>query len=249
MNFGLFAINFSTCADPDVAVTVAQAAEAAGFESVWTGEHIVLPQRNPLVLAKELASVHVVSKGRLIVGVGAGYLEPEFAALGVPMAGRGPRMDEYITTMRAVWEMERPRHDGDHVSFADVDAHPRPVQKPSPPIVIGGGSWAAIRRAVTLGNGWYGFATDLALAAECIAAIRLTGDRYERPAELGPLEITVTPVGELGPETVEQYGALGVDRLVLLPQPDACADQRHAPVPLETILAHIALVGATIINR
>src|SRR5436190_5169445 len=199
MKIGLFAINYGTCGDPASAVRVAQAAEAAGFESIWSGEHIVLPDpmlssfplapdtpmldttvaltwiaahtkrvriasgiivlplRNPLLLAKELASVDVISGGRLIIGVGAGWLEPEFKALGVPMERRGEKIDDALRAMRALWTMERPEHHGSSASFSGVAAYPRPLQRPMPPIVIGGASPAALRRAVTMGNGWYGF--------------------------------------------------------------------------------------------
>src|SRR5947208_7839549 len=143
MKFGLFAMNMGVCSHPEVATRVAQAAEAAGFDSLWAGEHVVLPsprtpaspmdpqdpildpvvtltflaaqtrqillgtgiiilpQRNPLVLAKELASLDVLSGGRLILGIGVGYLEPEFRALGIPFEDRGERADEYLAAMRA----------------------------------------------------------------------------------------------------------------------------------------------------
>src|SRR5207249_1869006 len=117
---------------------------------------IILPQRNPVLLAKELASVDVVSGGRLIIGVGAGWLEPEFKALGIPMEGRGERMDDALRAMRALWTMDKPEHHGSSASFSKVAAYPHPIQRPIPPIVIGGESPAAMRRAITLGNGWYG---------------------------------------------------------------------------------------------
>jgi probable F420-dependent oxidoreductase len=290
MKVGLFAINYGTCGDPENAITVAQAAEAAGFESVWTGEHvvlpdprtpasplppgtplldtvvaltliarhtttvrlgsgiIVLPQRNPLVLAKELASLDVVSAGRLIVGVGAGYLEEEFEALGVPMERRGARMEDYVRAMRAIWTMARPDHEGEFVSFHGVDAHPRPVQQPSPPIIVAGGSVGALRRAVTVGDGWYGFGLDVVRTRECLDALQRTATRHARPAGLGPLEITVTPVDGLDPTIVEQYAELGVDRLVLLPKPDATSEERHLPVALDDILRNIDVVRRTTIS-
>src|SRR5262245_21937087 len=169
MKIGLFAINYGTCADPEVAVRVAQHAETAGFESVWTGEHLVLPTRppegfvipatlpfldtlvaltvvaahttslkvasgiielplhHPVSLAKQLASIDQVARGRLIVGIGAGYLEPEFAAMGVRLDERAGRMDEYLDAMRALWTMREPEFHGRHVDFAGVDAHPRPT--------------------------------------------------------------------------------------------------------------------------
>jgi probable F420-dependent oxidoreductase len=180
MKLGLFGINMDSCIDPGAAARVARAAEEAGFDSLWTGEHVVLPdpqvppspvgpetalhdpavaltwvaahtktirlgtgiiilpQRNPLVLAKELASVDVLSKGRLIFGLGIGYLKPEFDALGVPFEDKGVRAMEYLAAMRALWTQEKPRYEGRFVRFAGVQAFPRPVQRPHPPIVIGG---------------------------------------------------------------------------------------------------------------
>jgi probable F420-dependent oxidoreductase len=289
MKLGLFAINYGTCADPEVAVRVARHAEAAGFESVWTGEHIVLPDpqprgftmpptlpfldtvvaltlvathtttirvatgiivlplRNPAVLAKELASVDVVSGGRLIAGLAAGYIPAEFAASGVPMADRGARMDEYLRVLTALWAMERPQHQGRFVSIQGVDAQPRPVQRPGPPIVVGGEAPVALRRAVTMANGWYGFATTPAEAGGSIAALRRLAQEHERPADLGRLELTVTPVGPLDRATVDQYQELGVDRLVLLPEPEAERGRRHAPVPVDRILHNIDTVAGALL--
>ena len=288
MKIGLFGVNFGTCGTPDAAVRVAQAAEAAGFESVWTGEHvvltdpmvpmsplppeapmldtvvaltlfagetttlriasgiIVLPQRNPLVLAKELASVDVVSDGRLIVGLGAGYVAEEFEALGVPMARRGARMADYLQAMRAVWTMEHPQYTGEFFSFSNVNAYPRPVQKPAPPIFLGGGSEAAVRRAVLLADGFYGFALTPERTREYVDALEQAHARFERPAELGNLELTVTPVGDFGRRQAEEYAALGVDRLVFLPRPGAAREERHALVPLDEILRNIELVRETV---
>jgi probable F420-dependent oxidoreductase len=256
MHFGLFAINMGVCAQPDVAVRVAQAAETAGFESVWTGEHVVLPdpqvppsplppdhplldpavalafiaahtrsirlgtgiiilpQRNPLVLAKELASLDVVSGGRLLFGLGIGYLKAEFDALGVPFDDKGPRAIEYLEAMLALWTEPAPSYEGKFVAFRGIQAMPRPVQAPHPPIIIGGHAPAAFRRAVQHGNGWYGFALDVERTAQCIAGLRDALASHERPPALGALEITVTPSERLSPETVARYAELGVHRLV-----------------------------------
>jgi probable F420-dependent oxidoreductase len=284
MKIGLFAINYGTCGDPASAVRVAQAVEDAGFESVWTGEHIVLPDpmlpsfplppqtpmldtavaltwiaahtkrlhiasgiillplRNPLLLAKELASVDVVSGGRLIIGVGAGWLEPEFKALGVPMERRGERMDDALRAIRALWTMEKPKHQGTFTSFSNVAAYPRPIQRPMPPVVIGGESPAAMRRAMTMGDGWYGFGLTVEQTKQHIESLKRAGEQHERPAELGELEITVTPVGSFDRRAVEAYAAAGVHRLVLLPNPEATHVQRHDPVPLDDILRNIEVV-------
>src|SRR5215469_15738390 len=179
MKIGFFGVNFGACGDPVAMIQVAKAAEQAGLESVWTGEHVVLPdprvapspsepqtpfldpvvalshiaahtvrlrlgtgviilpQRNPVVLAKELATLDVASGGRLLFGLGAGYLEPEFRALGAPFEDRGVVTDESIEVLKTLWTMEKPAYKGRFLSFSGIDAHPRPVQKPHLPIVIG----------------------------------------------------------------------------------------------------------------
>jgi alkanesulfonate monooxygenase SsuD/methylene tetrahydromethanopterin reductase-like flavin-dependent oxidoreductase (luciferase family) len=93
-----------------------------------------------------------------------------------------------------------------------VDAHPRPVQQPSPPIVMGGHTAAAFRKAVTHSHGWYGFALDPARTEKCLDGLRVAAERYERPAHLGPLEISVTPAGRTDRESVEAFAAMGVHR-------------------------------------
>ncbi|HZX56939.1 MAG TPA: LLM class flavin-dependent oxidoreductase, partial [Ilumatobacteraceae bacterium] len=164
MKVGLYSMNFGTCSDSDTTVEIAQYAEAAGLESVWVGEHVVLPVHppewftmpstlpfldsivaltllasntttlkigsgivelplhNPVRLAKQFASIDRISHGRLLVGVGAGYLEPEFTAMGVKLSDRAEQMDEFIAAMRALWTMDHPEFHGRHVDFAGVDA-------------------------------------------------------------------------------------------------------------------------------
>src|SRR5918992_1273452 len=171
---GLFAINSHACASPGAAARIGTLAERLGYDSLWAGEHVVvpsprvepspmepgepildplvalahvaahterirlgtgviiLPQRNPLVLAKQVASLDVLCGGRLILGIGVAYLEPEMRAIGVPMEGRGTRADEYLAAMRALWEEAAPSYSGRYVEFDGVDAHPRPVQRPLP---------------------------------------------------------------------------------------------------------------------
>ena len=214
MKFALFDINQGACLDPEVLIRTVQQAEAAGLESVWVGEHVVLPdprvapspmepteaildpvvaltfaaavssrlrlgtgviilpQRNPLVLAKELASLDVLARGRLIFGVGVGYLEPEFRALGVELKNHGPRSDEYLAVMRSIWSDARPGYEGRFFSFGGVNAYPRPVQQPTPSLVIGGRSAAAYRRAVEQAHGWYGFGMSPEQAAAALAEVR-----------------------------------------------------------------------------
>jgi Luciferase-like monooxygenase len=185
----------------------------------------------------------VVSNCRLIVGIGAGYVEAEFAAAGLPLTGRGERMDDYLRALRALWAMEQPHHEGPFVSFGGIDAHPRPVQRPGPPLVVGGESPAALRRAHTTGNGWYGFYLDPRppnnASTPCDASLPNTSDQ---PNSDGSRSRS-TPAGTLDSSTVARYAELGVDRLLLLPRPDADADERHRAVPLGSILRNIDSVA------
>jgi len=259
MKFGLFGINTGQCKRPETIARIAQAAEAAGFESVWTAEHIVLPdpqtppspvppdtflldpaaalsfvaahterlrlgtgiiilpQRNPVELAKELASVDVLSDGRLIFGCGVGYLAAEYDALGVNFEDRGARTDEYIDVLRALWTQASPSFSGRTVHFDGIDAHPRPVQKPHPPIVIGGNSAMAFRRAVARGNGWYGPATPDALPT-VLEQIEQARGEVDRPAEYGDLEISIMGMMDVDYEVALRYSDLGVHRVTVLMQ-------------------------------
>ena len=197
----------------DPAVVLSYAAAVTERIRLATGI-VILPQRNPLVLAKELASVDVLSSGRLIFGIGVGYLEAEFDALGVPFENKGPRTDEYLEAILAMWTQPQPAYSGRFVSFSGIDAQPRPVQKPHPPIVIGGHSPGAFRRAVRYGNGWYGFFRDLEGTRHCLAGLETAAREVERPAGLGRLEISITPRIGFTLEDAKRYADLGVDRLI-----------------------------------
>jgi probable F420-dependent oxidoreductase len=256
MKIALFGINNGPCAFPATATAVARAAESAGFESLWTGEHvilpdpqvppspvapgfpmldpaisiaflaahtktirlgtgiIILPQRNPVVLAKQLASADVLSGGRLIFGIGIGYLKPEFEAIGAPFDHKGPRAEEYLAAMIALWSMDKPRFEGKWVRFSGVDARPRPVQKPHPEIVFGGHTAEAYSRAVRLARGWYGFALDVDGAAKCIEGVRSACAKANRKFE--DIEISVTPRGAVDRDSAKRFADLGVSRLILL---------------------------------
>jgi len=215
--------------DPIVALTFL-AAHTARIR-LATGV-IILPQRQALVLAKQLASLDVLSNGRLIFGLGVGWCEPEMRSVGAPFAERGKVADDYLAAMRAVWTQPKPSYKGPYVSFDGVQAMPRPVQTPTPPIVVGGRTAPAFRRAVTQGHGWYGFGLNVDETQKFVAALREAGKKHSRPAELGRLEISVTPPGLDLPDkaTLDAYAAAGVDRLILRPRPemDAAALERFA---------------------
>lgn len=158
-------------------------------------------------------------------------------------------MDEHLDAMRALWSMENPSFHGRFVDFEGVDAHPRPLQLSGPPVVVGGESEAARRRAITKASGWYVFNVDHDQAKQAVDSIRIDLDRYERPNTLGPLELTITPMGSFSAGVADSYQQLGVDRLVLLPRPDAERDRRHEPVPIDDILRTIDTIETTVLNR
>jgi len=141
---------------------------------------------------------------------------------GAPFAERGRVADDYLAAMRAVWTLPKPAYKGAYVAFEGVQAMPRPVQQPTPPIVVGGRSAPAYRRAVTQGHGWYGFGMDVASTQKVVTDLRETQQKGRRPAELGPLEISITPPGYDVPDaaTVKAYADAGVHRLIIRPRPD-----------------------------
>src|SRR3989442_6388915 len=181
---------------------------------------IILPQRQAVVLAKQLASLDVLSNGRLIFGLGVGWCEPEMRSVGVSFPERGRIADDYLAAMRALWSKAKPAHQRPYGSFDGVPAMPRPVQSPIP-IVVGGRTPPAYRRAVTQGHGWYGFGLDVEETRKSGGALREAGKKSPRPADLGTLEISLTPPGVdvADPAGHDAYAALRVDRPVLGPRP------------------------------
>jgi len=256
VRFGLFGINFGACADPEVLVRVARAAEESGFESVWTGEHVampihdnpvpiapetplldslvalttvaghtrhvrlgtgilVLPHHNPVLVAKALASLDVVSSGRLIAGFAAGYVEREFAALGVDFRRRGAITDDYLAAIRTLWTDELPRFAGRFAAFDDIRFEPKPVQRPHPPIIVGGHAAPALRRAARFADGWYGFGLTVDAAAPLITELRRL--RAELGRRDAAFEISLTTFEPLDAALVARAAAIGVDRLIVFP--------------------------------
>jgi probable F420-dependent oxidoreductase len=204
MRFGVGIPSAGSVTGTDV-IRFVQRAEALGFESIWTGDHLILPTegttqypytpdgsfplastenffepftllayaaavtktvkigatviivpyRNPIVQAKMLACLDVLSAGRLICGVGVGWLEKEFQVLGASYKDRGPVTDEYIQVFKTLWTEERPAFQGRFCEFDGIAMYPKPLQKPHPPIWVGGHSKAAVRRSVRHGDAWH----------------------------------------------------------------------------------------------
>jgi probable F420-dependent oxidoreductase len=249
---------------PEAARAVGVAAEEAGFDSIWTVEHVVVPagyestypysdtgkmpggdafpipdpliwltwvaacttrielatgilivpQRNPAVLAKEVATLDVLSGGRVRLGVGAGWLGEEFAALGVPFDDRGRRLDAYVEAMRALWRGEETTLDNGFVRYERAISQPAPGRPI--PIVVGGHTPVAARRAGRLGDGFFPGKTDDLPAL--LDEMRAAADKAGRDPDA--IEITTGDPELMGPgalEAVERYEKLGVDRLIIGP--------------------------------
>ena len=263
MKFGVMFANAFTFADPANAVAMAQGAEEAGFESIWTVEHVVvpvgyesaypysptgkmpgtedvpipdplvwlawvagqtstirlatgiliLPQRNPVVTAKAVATLDTLSGGRVILGVGAGWLKEEFDALGVPFEQRGARLDDGVAAMRALWTQDRPTHDGDFYAFREAVCSPRPPSG-SVPIVIGGHSDAAARRAGRLGDGFFPGQGDPDKLEHLFGVMRRAAEEAGRDPDA--IELTTGAIGN-DADSIKRLADLGVSRLVIGP--------------------------------
>jgi probable F420-dependent oxidoreductase len=173
---------------------------------------LILPQRNPVILAKELATLDVLSKGRVELGVGVGWLREEFDALGVPFEGRGARTDEYIEALRTLWRDEEPCFEGEYARFDRAKCYPKPPQG-TIPIHVGGHTQAAARRAGRLGDGFFpGRSTDDDLVP-LLDAMRGSAEDAGRD----PDAIEVTAGGVLDLDGVRRFAEYGVDRIVLPP--------------------------------
>ncbi|HET7343078.1 MAG TPA: LLM class F420-dependent oxidoreductase [Methylomirabilota bacterium] len=259
MKFGLRYCNLGRYADGPAAAELAQAAEEAGFESLWTVEHVVvphayqsrypysptgrmgagledfpipdpliwltyvaavtrriklgtailiLPQRNPVVTAKALATLdHLAGGGRVLLGIGVGWLAEEFASLGVPFEDRGVRADEYVAAMRALWSQERASFAGRFVTFRDVFCRPRPAAGRIP-VIVGGDSPAAARRAGRIGDGYF---PARGAPAELFDEMRRAAEAAGRdPASI---ELTVAAPADVG--EIEALARRGITRVAV----------------------------------
>jgi probable F420-dependent oxidoreductase len=178
--------------DPVLDVPTTLAWAAAVTKHVRLGASVmVLPYHEPVALAKALTTIDVLSGGRLMVGVASGWLREEFDLLGVPFHERGARTDEYLAALRALWTEERVTFRGRFVRLEEAAFFPKPIQKPHPPIWIGGASAAAFRRIAHLGDGWLAVPRSPADLADDVAAIR----REAEAAGRDPLRIGVAASG------------------------------------------------------
>jgi len=270
MKFGVAFANASRFATGEGALAMAQGAEAAGIESLWTVEHVIIPegyeseypydpsgkiqgkdssaipdplvwlafcagvttklklgtgilivpQRNPLVLAKECATLDSMSGGRLLLGVGAGWLEEEFDAIGVPFADRGARLDDHIAAMRALWSKDEDAstYHSDFTNFDRAYSFPKPAQD-SIPVIIGGHSKVAARRAGRLGDGFFPGKGSNDTLKELFTVMRQAAEDAGRDPDA--IEITAggyaalfsdDPVG-----VIQELADMGVSRAIIPP--------------------------------
>ena len=268
MKFGLGFANTVPFADGAGGARLATLAEAAGFESLWTVEHVVfpdaytsrypygrdgkmpakastpmpdplvwltwvaarttrirlgtgiliLPQRNPVVLAKEVATLDALSGGRVELGIGVGWLREEFYALGVPWPDRGARTDEYVGVLRELWAHDHAAFAGEYVSFADVSCNPKPMLG-HVPITVGGHSEAAARRAGRLGDGFFPAKGSLGRLAELFAVVRDAATAAGRDPDA--IELSASHLALTGDDygairaAVDELAALGVARVMV----------------------------------
>jgi probable F420-dependent oxidoreductase len=174
----------------------------------------VVPLRNPIATAKAVASLDVLSNGRVIFGVGIGWFAEEFAAVGASFDDRALRTREYIELMKSLWTQDDPLYEGKTFSIKGVRFNPKPVQKPHPPIVVGGTSELAIKRAVRYGDGWYAIARSVTEARDLCSAL----DRQQKQAERSrPVEVTMSlRTGHpLAIDEVKTLADCGVDRILV----------------------------------
>lgn len=201
----------------DPLITLSFAAAATNRIELATGV-LLLPEHNPVIAAKQAASLDRMTGGRFSLGVGIGWSKAEYDALGVPFEGRERRMVEYVAAMRALWADDVASYSGEYVSFDRVRVNPKPHRR-SIPIVLGGNSDSALRRVAEWGDGWYGFnLTDVEEAAYLASKLRALCREVGRdPMDLRLAVALQEPV----PTDAARLADAGIDELVLVDSPPA----------------------------
>jgi probable F420-dependent oxidoreductase len=178
---------------------------------------LVLPYRHAIYTAKSLATVDVLSGGRLVVGVGAGWMEPEFNALGVPIAERGSRTNETIDVLKALWTQDTPGYSGRHFQFSNIKFVPQPLQKPRPPILVGGMTKGALQRVARRGDGWIAIGKgpeDLKAPLETLRELTVKAGRKPEELHISMLPISSPSLDQVIKD-VPGYAELGVRHVYL----------------------------------
>ena len=190
---------------------------AAQTERIRLGTHVyILPLRHPLVTARAFTTLDVLSEGRANLGIGVGWLEDEFNIVGESFRTRGKRTDEIIAVLKTLWREKVVEHHGEFYDLPPLRFEPKPVQKPHPPIEVGGTTAPAIRRAARLGDGW--LATGLLELDELQQLIKqLHAQRREAGRDNGPFDVSMTNRLSLDVDSMRRYEDIGVTRVMLSP--------------------------------
>jgi probable F420-dependent oxidoreductase len=194
---------------------ISLAAMAVATERIRLATGICLvPEHNPLVLAKVVATLDFLSEGRVLLGVGIGWLEEEFVAIGIPWERRAQRTREYIEAMRKLWGDDVSGYRGEFVKFEGVRSYPKPISGAKLPIIFGGESGPALKRVAEYGDGWFGFNLTPPEAAEKIKKLEQLVKAAGR--KLSDVELIVSPSGKpITPDDLKHYRDLGVAEVVL----------------------------------
>lgn len=182
---------------------------------------LILPQRNPVVLAKECATIDVLSRGRLILGVGIGWLREEFDSIGVPFDDRAARTEDYIAALRALWAPGLSSHEGAFSSFSDVNSNPKPAEG-TIPIVIGGTTDAAARRAGRIGDGFFPWVVPPEELARLVGVMRSAASEAGRDPD--SIEVTV---GAIDPTSIRALEDAGAHRIVTVTRARDLDEMKH----------------------
>jgi probable F420-dependent oxidoreductase len=177
---------------------------------------LLLPQHNPVLAAKQAATLDVLSRGRFVLGIGIGWSSEEFAALGIPFRGRAARTREYVEAMRSLWDTDASSYEGRFVRFHQVRCYPKPVAGDRIPVVLGGNSDAALDRVVAYGDGWYGFNLSVDETVERMEA--LTSRCRALGRDPASLAVSVA-VRDGSPTDLVTLRAAGVGELVVVDAP------------------------------
>ena len=196
--------------DPLIALTAV--ATQTSTLRLGTGVNI-LSQANPLLLAKQAASLDVLSNGRFMLGAGIGWLREEFEAMGVPFERRGARYDDYVVAMRKVWSGEVVEHQSDFLNWSGFQSYPLPVQKGGVPIIIGGSKGKAFERIARFGDGWFAPTNDAPSLEPMLEPLRVACDKHER--DYDSIEITSMWDTKGGMDMVQQFADIGASRLIV----------------------------------
>jgi len=189
---------------------------AAHTSTIKLGTGItILPQRNPVYLAKQAADVDVLSGGRMVVGIGTGWSSEEFGALNVPFEHRGSRTRDYLQVVRSLWCDEVSSFEGEYYSLPECVQGPKPLQTPHPPLFFGGESNAALRRVAEFGQGWMGYRLTPESLPERLEKLSKMLATYDR--SLSDIEIAISPYDTAcNLDTVKCFADLGVEQIILV---------------------------------